>query len=106
MPDIGDLEGVILLDDLAVDVWDEEQGRKEEQPEANAESNTGNVPGRLLVETEIWGTLVYDGQCANGTGNQEEERRSENGPLDGVFASVNSLDVVSKLRPARESRGH
>ena len=106
MPDIIELEGVIFLDDFAVDVWDEEQGRKDEQPESNTESNTNNVPGRLLVETEVRGSLVDNRQCANGAGDQEEEGRSENRPLDGVCASVNNLNDVSKLHPARAIQGH
>lgn len=101
MPDIPELEGVIFLNDFAVDVWDEEQARKDEQPESNAESNTSDVPGRFLVEAEIRGSFVDNRQRANGAGDQEEEGRSKNRPLDGVLPSVNNLNDVSKLHPAR-----
>lgn len=106
LPDIPKSEGVIFLDDLGVDVWDEEQARKDEQAETNTKSNSDDVPGRLLVELEVRGSLVDNRQRANGSGNQEEEGRSENSPLDGVLASVNNLIDVSKLHLARVIQGY
>lgn len=97
LPDVGDLEGVILLDDLAEDIWDEEQARKNEQTEANAECDSNDEPRWLLVETKLWGTLVNDGQRADGSCNQEEEWRGVNSPLHGVGSLVDGLYIVSPV---------
>jgi hypothetical protein len=49
---IPDLEGVVLLDDLAVDEGDEKQGGENEQAESDSESDTGDVPARLVGQTK------------------------------------------------------
>lgn len=96
-PDIPKLESIILLQDLAVDVWDEEEGGEDEKTESNTKSDAGNEPSWLLVKTEIWGSLVDDGERANGSCNQEEEWRSENGILERILSCVDSLHGVSEL---------
>ena len=90
-PDIAEAEGVVLLDDLAVNKGHKEQGGEESETKSGAETDTGNESWGLLVETESWGALVDDGKSADGAGNQEEEGRGKDGNLDGVFANVDSL---------------
>lgn len=51
-PDIGDLERVVLLDDLAEDVGDKEEAREEEESEASTEDNSDDEPRGLLVQTK------------------------------------------------------
>ena len=84
MPDICNLQSVVLLDDLTENVWDEEETGKDEESETNTEGNGGDEPRWLLVETELRGSLVDDGERADGSGDEEEERGGENGPFDGV----------------------
>lgn len=82
------LESVVLLDDDRVDVGDEEEGRKERDSATSAHDDTDDELGGLLVETEVGGTLVNDGQGADGTGDEEEEGGGPDGPRDGVAAHV------------------
>jgi len=60
LPKVGDLQSVVLLDDLAENVWDEEETGKDEESEANTKSDGGDEPCWLLVETELRGSLVDD----------------------------------------------
>lgn len=54
LDDIPDSKVVVLLDDLAVNEGDEEQGGQEEQTKSDTESDTSDVPGRLVGETKSW----------------------------------------------------
>lgn len=74
------LEGIILLDDLGVEVWDEEDSGEEAETETGSEGDGGDIPCWLLVETKLWGTLVDDGKRADGTGNQEEHGSRPDSP--------------------------
>lgn len=82
------LESVILLDDLGVEVWDEEEGREDAKTETSSQSDGGDVPCWLLVETELWGTLVDDGEGTNGTGDQEEHWGRPNSPDRWVLSEM------------------
>lgn len=107
--DIPPLEGVVLLDDLGVDVGDEEDGGQEEETEANAERHGNDVPGGLLGETKLGGALVHDGERADGAGNQEEEGRGPHSPGNGVLAHVDDdLDQHEDdgAEASSNSRGH
>lgn len=107
--DVVPLEGVVLLDDLGVDEGDEEDGGKDEQAEANAEGDGGNVPCGLVGQTETRRPLVDDGEGADGTGDEEEEGGGPDGPGDGVGAKVNDeLDEHKDDGPesSTASRGH
>ena len=73
LPEVGDLEGVVLLDDLAEDVGDEEEPGEDEETESDTEGDGGDEPRWLLIETELWGSLVDDGERADGSGDEEEE---------------------------------
>ena len=91
LDDIGDLEGVILLDNPGVDIGQEEQSGQDEESEAYTEGDRGDVPGRLLVQLETGRSLVNDGKGADSSGDEEEEGRSPDSPLDGVTTLVNSV---------------
>ncbi|KAI6771380.1 hypothetical protein HG531_009005 [Fusarium graminearum] len=93
-PGIPPAEGVVLLDDNSVDEGDEEDGRHEEETPADTESESGDVPSRLLSETETGRSLVHNGECADGTSNEEEEGRGPDSPLDGVLADMH--DILDK----------
>lgn len=97
--DIPDSEVVVLLDDLAVDEGYEEQGGEEEKTKSDTKGDTGNVPGRLVGETESWRSLVDNGEGANSAGNEEEERRGPDGPAHGVLAYVH--DILHKREDDR-----
>lgn len=91
--DMSQLEGVVLLDDLGVDVGDEEERRKHEQAKAATDSDGSNVPSRLGVELQVGGALVDNGESADRAGNEEKERRGPDSPGDGVLAHMhNQLD--------------
>lgn len=84
MPDICNLQSVVLLDDLAENVWDEEETGKDEESESDTEGDGGDEPRGLLVETKLRGSLVDDGERADGSGDEEEEWGGEDSPFDGV----------------------
>ena len=86
--DVVPLDGVVLLDDLGVEVRDEEEGGEEEHSKADAEGDGNNVPCGLLAETELGGSLVDDREGADGGSDEEEEWRGVDGPLDGVSSDV------------------
>lgn len=81
-------ESVVAVDDLAVDVGNEEEGRKNCETETSAQDDRGDVPGGLLVETKLRGALVDDGKSADSTGDKEEEGRGVDGYWYGVLAHV------------------
>lgn len=58
--DVVELQGVVLLDDLSVNIGNEEKSSQEEQTEASTEGDTGNVPARLVVEAELGRSLIDD----------------------------------------------
>jgi hypothetical protein len=90
-PDVVKLEGVILLDDLAVHEGDEEESGEGHQAETSSKTDGNDEPSRLLVELQIGRALVDDGQGTNGTSDQEEEWGGENSPLDRILADVDGL---------------
>lgn len=103
------LDGVVLLDDLGVDVGDEEDGGQGKETEADAEGHGNDVPGGLVGETESGGALVHDGESADGAGNQEEEGRRPHSPGNRVLAHVhNDLDQHEDdgTEASSNSRGH
>lgn len=86
-------DSVIALDNLGVKVGDEEQEGKGGEANTAGDGDGGDIPRRLLVETEVGGSLVDDGKCADGTGDQEEEGSGPDSPGNGVLAEVdNGLD--------------
>lgn len=64
---------VVLLDDLGVEEGNEENGSKDGKSNSDAHRHRCDVPGRLLVQSELWRTLVNNGKCANGTSDEEEK---------------------------------
>lgn len=88
LEDVVPLEGVVLLDDLAVNKGDEEDGGENAETDANAEGDGGDVPGGLLAQAETGGALVDDGEGADCAGDEEEEGRGPDGPGDGVGSEV------------------
>jgi hypothetical protein len=82
------LEGVILLDDTLVDVGNEEQKGQEGKCHTRADRDTGDPVSGLGTETKFRRSLVNNGQCANGAGNQEEEGRGVNSPGNRVDSHV------------------
>ena len=72
-------------------------------------SDRGDVPSGLLAKTKVRRALVDDGQGANGSGDQEEERGSPDSPWDRVLAQVhNQLDQHedSCTKAGRDGWGH
>ena len=67
------LDRVVFLDHLGVDVRDEEDGREDCQATAGAHGDGSNIPRRLLVQAEVRGALVDDGEGADGASDEEEE---------------------------------
>jgi hypothetical protein len=71
---VPDLEGVVLLDDLSVDVGNEEEGREDEQTKSDTKGDTRDEPSRLVSQTKLRRSLIDDGEGADSASNQEEER--------------------------------
>jgi hypothetical protein len=88
---VPDLEGVVLLDDLAVDEGDEEQGREEEQTESDSESDAGDVPTRLVGQAKSRRSLVDDRQGADGASDEEEDRGGPDSPAHRILADVDGV---------------
>lgn len=82
------LDGVVSLQDLGVDVGNEEERGEKHDSSTGAHGHGRDVPSGLLVEAEVRRTLVDDGHGADGTRNQEEERRGVDRPLGRVLAHV------------------
>lgn len=89
LEDMVELEAVVLLDDLAVDVGNEEEGREEEEAKADTKGDAGDEPSRSISELELGRSLVHDGERADGTGNEEEEGRGPDRPGNRVLSDVN-----------------
>lgn len=86
--DMVPLQSVVLADDTLVDIGNEEQKGQEGKCHTRADRDTSDPVSGLLGEVELWGTLVDNGQCTNGTGDQEEERRGVNSPRNRVNSHV------------------
>ncbi len=102
-------EVVVSLDDSAVHVRDEEDGGQDEETEAGPERDRDDKPGRPLVQTELWRSLVDDRQGADGAGDQEEEGRGPDSPGDRVGPEVDhQLDQHEDDggEDARDGRSH
>jgi hypothetical protein len=99
LDDIPDSEVVVLLDDLSMDEGDEEQGGEEEQTKSDTKGDTGDVPGRLVGETESWRSLVDNGEGTDSASNKEEEGRGPDSPAHGVLADV--YDILHKREDDR-----
>ena len=80
--------GGVLLDDLCVDEGDEEDDGKKGNSTARTHSHGCNIPSGLLVQAEVGGSFVDDGQGADGTGDQEPERRAVDCPWYRILADV------------------
>ena len=91
LEDVGELESVVLLDDPSVNVWQEEKGGQDHESKTNTEGDRGDVPGRLLVQLKTGRSLVNDGKGTDSTGDEEEEGRSPDSPLDGVTTLVDGV---------------
>jgi len=83
-------ESVVLLDDLSVNKRHEEYGGKDAKTASNTKSECYNIAWGLLVETKFGRSLVHDGKCADGAGNEEEEWRSVDSPGDRIPAHVDN----------------
>lgn len=78
----------VLLDDLGVYVGNEEDSREQRNTSTGTHSDRGDIPGRLLVKSELWRSFVNDGERANGASDKEEEGGSVDAPLDGIATHV------------------
>jgi hypothetical protein len=81
-------DGMISLDDLSVEVGDEDQQGDDSKTNTARDSDSSDIPRRLLVETEVGRSLVDDGQSTDGTSDQEEEGSSPDSPGNRVLAEV------------------
>lgn len=86
--DVVPAEGLVALEDADIDPGDEEEGGEEAQGGTGTEGDASDPVRGLLGETQPGGALVDDGECAEGAGDEEEEGRCPDGPLDGVLAHV------------------
>lgn len=84
------LDGVVLLDDSGMQEGHEEYRREDAEACTHTHRDRRHVPSGLLVQPEFGGALVDDGEGADGSGNEEEERRGVDGPRDGVSSQVNN----------------
>jgi hypothetical protein len=90
LEDMVPADGVVALDDNGVEVGNEEEEREESEANTAGDGDGSDIPRGLLVETKVGRSLVDDGERADGTGDEEEERSSPNSPRDGVFAEMDS----------------
>lgn len=81
-------DGGIPLDHAGVEKRNKEDGREKGDTTTSAHSDSGDVPGGLLAQTQVGGALVDDGKGTDGGGDQKEERRTPDGPGDGVSPHV------------------
>lgn len=81
----------VLLDDAGVEERNEEDSRQKADTATSTHSDSSDVPAGLLVQTQVGGTLVHNGERANGGSNQEEERSTPDGPGDRVSPHVNEV---------------
>ena len=90
------LEGVppaytgVALDNLGMEVGNEEDEGQGSESNTARHGDGSDIPRGLLVETEVGRSLVDDGQSTNGSGNEEEEGSSPDGPWNWVLADVDT----------------
>jgi len=99
------LDCAVLPDDLGVDVGNEEDGGEQAKTGTGADSDGGDVPRRLLVETKLRRALVDNGQSADGASNEEPKRCRVNGPGHRVLAGVHDDLDETKDECAKASGG-
>jgi len=102
-------DSVIALDDLSVEVGNKKEESQSSKTNTARDGNGSNIPRRLLVETKVGGSLVDNGECADGTSDQEEEGSSPDRPGDRVLAKVDDhLDEHEDdgTEASRGSRSH
>ena len=105
------LEGVITLDDAAVDKGDKEERGENGDTATGTEHDRGNVCRRLLVETEVGRALVHDRKRADRTGDEEKEGGGIDGPSGRSTRGAhedNDLDehVDASAKASRYRRRH
>jgi hypothetical protein len=83
-------DGVIALDDNGVEVRDKEEEGEGSETNTAGHGDGSDIPRGLLVKTEVGRSLVDDGERADGTGDEEEEGSSPDGPWDRVLAEMDS----------------
>jgi hypothetical protein len=90
LEDVVPADGVVALYDNGVEVGNEEEERKKSETNTAGDSDGSDIPRWLLVETKVGRSLVDDGERADGTGDEEEEGGSPDGPRNGVLAEMDS----------------
>ena len=99
----------VLLDHAGVEERNEEDSRQKTDTTASADSDSSNVPGGLLVQVQVGGALVHNGERANGSSNQEEERGTPDGPGDRVSPYVHQVldhQEDDSAKATGNDRGH
>jgi hypothetical protein len=86
---------VVLSDDLAVDVRDPEESRKDRNDGAGSDNGTGNGGSGQLVETKVGSTLVDNGHGADG-GSDEEEAAGRPGEDQGSACKPSGVETVER----------
>ena len=103
------LDTSIALDDPSVNERHEEDRSQNGDTSASAHGDSGDVPRGLLAETKVGRALVDDRQSTDGSGDQEEERRSPDSPRNRVLTNVdNQLDQHEdgRTKASGYGRGH
>lgn len=103
------LDAVVFADDSAIQERNEEDCGKHTQASTGPDGNTSNESRRLVVQLEIWAALVDNGECADGTGDEEESRRREDGPWHRILTDVDDkLDEHEDgcSEPSSNGRSH
>lgn len=103
------LDRVIPPDNASLHEGDEEDSRQDGDTSTATHGHGGNVPGRLLAQTQTGGALVHNGQSANGGRDKEPKGRRVDGPRNRVATHVhNHLDEHEDdgTEAARDDRGH
>lgn len=63
----------VAVDHLHVQERNKEETAEHEQATSDTKRDGGNVPCRLVGESEVGGALVHNGQGTDGSGDEEEE---------------------------------
>lgn len=103
------LDGVVLANDLAVDVWEEEDDGEDGDNKSSKDDSKGNGGVGELVELERGSTLVDDGQGEDGGDGEEVEWRGDKTPLDRVLADENDVlgdEVDDRTKATSKSRSN
>lgn len=103
------LDGGVSPDNLGVDIWDEEESGQQSDSTTSAHCDRGDIPVGLLVQAQIGRALVDNRECADGTGDEEEEGRGPHGPWDRVLPNVHDQlneHEDSGTEAGRDGRGH